>query len=48
MTTARIVSVSSDDEHRFSKPRRDAITLVAGLGIVVELPDGVGEPLAPV
>ena len=33
MTNARVVSVSSDDEHRFSKPRRDAITLVAGLGV---------------
>ncbi|WP_285041306.1 MOSC domain-containing protein [Plantibacter sp. LMC-P-059a] len=33
MTHARIVSVSSDDEHRFSKPRREAITLVAGLGV---------------
>ena len=33
MTPARVVSVSSDDEHRFTKPRRDAITLVAGLGV---------------
>lgn len=33
MTTARVVSVSRDDEHRFSKPRRESITLVAGLGV---------------
>ena len=33
MTTPRVVSVSSDDEHRFTKPRREAITLVAGLGV---------------
>lgn len=33
MTTARVVSVSSDDNHRFTKPRREAISLVAGLGV---------------
>ncbi|KAA0961971.1 MOSC domain-containing protein [Microbacterium sp. ANT_H45B] len=33
MTFPRVVSVSSDDEHRFTKPRRAAITLVAGLGV---------------
>src|SRR4051812_9007556 len=33
MATARVVSVSRDDEHRFTKPRRDSITLVAGLGV---------------
>ena len=33
MTSPRVVSVSSDDEHRFTKPRRAAITLVAGLGV---------------
>ncbi|MGM1018424.1 MAG: MOSC domain-containing protein [Actinomycetota bacterium] len=33
MTAARIVSVSSDDEHRFTKPRRESITLVAGQGV---------------
>jgi len=33
MTTARVVSVSSDDEHRFTKPPREAITLIAGLGV---------------
>lgn len=33
MTSARVVSVSSDDEHRFTKSRREAITLLAGLGV---------------
>ncbi|MDN4613069.1 MOSC domain-containing protein [Leifsonia sp. F6_8S_P_1B] len=33
MTSARVVSVSRDDEHRFSKPREDEITLVEGLGV---------------
>jgi len=33
MTPARVVSVSSDNVHRFTKPKRDAITLVAGLGV---------------
>jgi MOSC domain-containing protein YiiM len=33
MTTARVISVSRDDEHRFTKPRRESITLVAGLGV---------------
>lgn len=33
MTIARVVSVSSDDKHRFTKPRREAISLVAGLGV---------------
>jgi MOSC domain-containing protein YiiM len=33
MITARVISVSRDDEHRFSKPRRESITLVAGLGV---------------
>lgn len=34
MTTVRVVvSVSSDDKHRFTKPRREAISLVAGLGV---------------
>jgi MOSC domain-containing protein YiiM len=30
---ASVISVSRDDEHRFSKPTRDAITLVSGLGV---------------
>jgi MOSC domain-containing protein YiiM len=33
MTNARVVSVSRSDEHRFSKPVRHSITLVAGLGV---------------
>lgn len=33
MTTACVISVSRDDEHRFSKPRRESISLVAGLGV---------------
>ena len=31
--SARVISVSRDDEHRFTKPRRESITLVAGLGV---------------
>ncbi|WP_157426042.1 MOSC domain-containing protein [Agromyces salentinus] len=30
---ARVASVSRDDAHRFSKPTRDEITLVTGLGV---------------
>ena len=33
MTRASVVSVSRDDQHRFSKPAVDAIELVAGLGV---------------
>ncbi|MFP3464072.1 MOSC domain-containing protein [Leifsonia sp. SIMBA_070] len=33
MTTAQVISVSRDDEHRFSKQARESITLVAGLGV---------------
>ncbi|SDH80365.1 MOSC domain-containing protein [Agrococcus jejuensis] len=33
MTSARVVSVSRDDRHRFSKPPRASITLVAGHGV---------------
>lgn len=33
MTSARVVSVSRDDRHRFSKPTRESITLVAGHGV---------------
>ena len=33
MTASRVVSVSSDSAHRFSKRRREAITLVAGRGV---------------
>lgn len=33
MTSARVVSVCRDDRHRFSKPPRESITLVAGHGV---------------
>ncbi|UXN26505.1 MOSC domain-containing protein [Curtobacterium flaccumfaciens] len=33
MDQPRVVAVSKDDEHRFSKPLVDAVTLVAGWGI---------------
>jgi MOSC domain-containing protein YiiM len=33
MTSARVVGVSRDGEHRFSKRASEAITLVAGLGV---------------
>ncbi|MEO6389214.1 MAG: MOSC domain-containing protein, partial [Croceibacterium sp.] len=33
MTGARVVGVSSDAQHRFSKIERDGIELVAGLGV---------------
>ena len=33
MTTARVISVNSDGDHRFSKPPQESITLVAGLGV---------------
>lgn len=32
-TAARVISVSRDDQHRFTKPARESITLVAGLGV---------------
>lgn len=32
-TTPRVISVNCDDEHRFTKPRRESITLVAGRGV---------------
>lgn len=31
--SARVVAVARDDAHRFSKPTRDSITLVAGIGV---------------
>jgi len=31
--SARVISVSRDDEHRFTKLRRESITLVVGLGV---------------
>jgi MOSC domain-containing protein YiiM len=33
MPHASVVSVGRDDRHRFSKPPRESITLVAGLGV---------------
>ena len=41
--SARVVAVSRDDEHRFSKPTRDRITLIAGIGV-----EGDAHPGAPV
>lgn len=32
-SAARVVAVARDDEHRFSKPTRDSITLLAGIGV---------------
>lgn len=32
-SAGRVVAVARDDTHRFSKPTRDAITLVAGVGV---------------
>ena len=31
--SARVVAVARDDRHRFSKPTRDSITLIAGSGV---------------
>ena len=33
LTAPRVIAVSRDDEHRFSKPARESITLVAGRGV---------------
>lgn len=33
MSNARVTSVSRDERHRFSKPSREEITLVEGLGV---------------
>ena len=33
VSAARVVAVARDDEHRFSKPTRESITLVAGIGV---------------
>lgn len=32
-TTATVLTVAKDDAHRFSKPLRDEITLIAGIGV---------------
>lgn len=39
--TARVVAVAADDGHRFSKPVRASIELVAGLGVVGDAHAGV-------
>ena len=41
MGEARVVAVSSNGEYSFSKPNRDAITLVAGLGVEGDVHSGV-------
>lgn len=39
--TGRITAVSSDGTHRFSKPNRAGITLLAGLGVAGDAHAGV-------
>lgn len=39
--TAQVIAVAADGEHRFGKPCRDAITLVAGLGVAGDAHLGV-------
>jgi MOSC domain-containing protein YiiM len=41
MTAPRVVAVARDDGHRFSKPTRDEIVLVAGLGVEGDAHAGV-------
>ncbi|MES1161873.1 MAG: MOSC domain-containing protein [Rhizobacter sp.] len=41
MGQARVVAVSSNGEYRFSKPNRESITLLAGLGIEGDVHAGV-------
>lgn len=36
-----VVAVSSDDAHRFTKPTRDSITLIAGIGVEGDAHAGV-------
>ena len=36
-----VVAVSSDDAHRFSKPTRESITLIAGIGVEGDAHSGV-------
>ncbi len=38
---AQVIAVACDGAHRFSKPSREAITLVAGLGVVGDAHAGV-------
>lgn len=39
--SGHVVAVSRDDAHRFSKPTRDSITLIAGLGVEGDAHAGV-------
>ncbi len=41
MTHARVFAVSSNGEYSFSKPNRDAVTLLAGLGVEDDVHAGV-------
>jgi hypothetical protein len=41
MSSARVVAVSRDDEHRFSKPNTDEIELIAGIGVAGDAHAGV-------
>ncbi|MEU3303639.1 MOSC domain-containing protein [Streptomyces sp. NPDC006678] len=40
-TTGRITTVSSNGEYTFTKPNRDSITLLAGLGVEGDIHSGV-------
>ncbi|MEV8266024.1 MOSC domain-containing protein [Microbacterium sp. NPDC076911] len=47
-SSGQVVAVASDDAHRFSKPTRDSVTLVAGLGIAGDAHAGATvQHLAP-
>ncbi|MFC7758825.1 hypothetical protein ACFQY4_13150 [Catellatospora bangladeshensis] len=41
MSSARVVAVSRDAEHRFSKPGTDEIELIAGIGVAGDAHAGV-------
>src|SRR5690242_18020781 len=41
MDQARVVAVSSNGEYTFTKPNRESITLVAGLGVDGDIHSGV-------
>ncbi|MDI1462939.1 MOSC domain-containing protein [Catellatospora sp. KI3] len=41
MSSARVVAVSRDGEHRFSKPNADEIQLIAGIGVAGDAHAGV-------
>ena len=44
--SGHVVAVSRDDAHRFSKPTRESITLIAGLGVDGLMVGPVDEALA--